>query len=241
MAAANSGSSGSRRSSARVAARRPARGRTGSTASGVGPARGKRELRVDGSRARRPGGARAWRGRHVGDLAAQARQPEPLHAQPQAQGVPPADIGAAVGVVADPGGEHDRRRVERRSRLRARRRARRRAAAPQSASSASRPWAMAAMAASNSSSSVGLRRPVRCGGRRRRRRRWRRRRARRRRPAATAKVGWAVNTQAKRGRSTVARTSRSGSGLSSGSGRISRCGERGASRACDRAGSVPPT
>ena len=42
------------------------------------------------------------------DLGMEADELEALHLQPQAHRVPPADIGAAVGVVADPGGEHDR-------------------------------------------------------------------------------------------------------------------------------------
>ena len=38
-----------------------------------------------------------------GHLCREPFELEPLHPQPQAQRVPPADIGAPIGVVADPG------------------------------------------------------------------------------------------------------------------------------------------
>ena len=89
-------------------------------------------------------------------LAGNRCEAELLHAQPQAQAVPPADIGPPIGVEADPGGEHDRAWVERGPGRRARSGAPSSRMAPQSASSASRPLAIAALAAVNSSSSVGL-------------------------------------------------------------------------------------
>ena len=41
-----------------------------------------------------------------GDLGVQTGELKALHFEAQAHGVPPADIGAAVSVVADPGGQH---------------------------------------------------------------------------------------------------------------------------------------
>ena len=61
------------------------------------------QRRRDALRDGRAGGDRC-------DLRVQPRQLQPLHFQPQAQRVPPADIGAPVGVVADPTGQDHRRR-----------------------------------------------------------------------------------------------------------------------------------
>ncbi len=58
-----------------------------------------------------PRGERRGRGdrRH---LRLQPRELPPLHLQPQPQRVPPADVGAAVGVVADPARQDHRPRIE---------------------------------------------------------------------------------------------------------------------------------
>ncbi len=75
----------------------------------VGAARGQGELGVDRlQRVGHPGLERAG----AGDLLPEAVQAEAFHAQAVAERVPPADVGPAVRVQSDPGGEDDRRRVE---------------------------------------------------------------------------------------------------------------------------------
>ncbi|MEJ1978583.1 MAG: hypothetical protein WDN49_23190 [Acetobacteraceae bacterium] len=102
MAASNSASSGPRRDEGGLP---PADQRRGEAGDG---------LRLRGCRAGRdlvvhrvqrlvqPGGDGPVR--HLG---AQAGELQPLHHQPQPQRVPPADIGAPVGVVADPARQDD--------------------------------------------------------------------------------------------------------------------------------------
>ncbi len=50
--------------------------------------------------------------RQCGNLCMHTRKLPPLHLQSQPQRVPPADIGAAVGVVADPARQDHRTRIE---------------------------------------------------------------------------------------------------------------------------------
>ena len=72
----------------------------------------KRELRGNrllGGGDARPERLGSWQG---GDLAMQTRELQALHLQAQPQRVPPADIGAPVGVVADPARQDHRARRE---------------------------------------------------------------------------------------------------------------------------------
>ena len=81
--------------------------REGGDARRIGRVGRQRELRFDGLT--RHGHTRGERGhrRQCRKLRLQAQQLQPLHLQPQPQRVPPADVGAPVGVVANPGRQHD--------------------------------------------------------------------------------------------------------------------------------------
>ena len=113
-ACANSGSSGCGEVSA--ASRRPTSACAKAATRGGSGASGQRSS-CSPDRIQRRGDARGqrFRRRQRGDLRMQPRKLPALHLQPQPQRVPPADVGAAVGVVADPARQDHRPRDRARS------------------------------------------------------------------------------------------------------------------------------